>query len=256
LLTLTGPVRAEAASVFRADSPASQFYVAASAEGVVLSTIENDTYLREAYRPDLQAPDNGPAGVFTTEDALEVAAESFPTAWQLKGNSTEVIGSGSLYFVNLPHDRGVLNAFVEGRSGRVFKTFQRRPLSTMSTGNQVSDVKDGLRLRLNRTYPGGPMVVNLTRAATGQPVSANITVGLEGSESRLAGRTDASGTLWTLAPRGRYTVTAIRGNSVVFVSAPPSSIPHVPANLTNESAVAAVTPMQRTDAGRVTAAPP
>jgi hypothetical protein len=248
LLTLTGPVRQEAAKVFRGESPTTQFYVASGIESVVLATIRNDTYVREAYRPDLQTPNDSLTGSFTTEDALRVTAQSFPTAWQLKGNSTEVIGSGNLYFVNLPHERGVLNTFVEGRSGRVFKTYQRRPLSTMAAANQVTDLKDGLRLRLNRTYPGGPMRINLTTEATGQPVRANITVGLEGSESRLVGQTDADGHLWTLAPRGPYTVTAIRGNSVVFVSTPPSSIPHVPANRTNDSTAVATSSLRTTDA--------
>jgi hypothetical protein len=247
LLTLTGPVRQEAADVFRGASPATQFYVAGGVESVVLTAIRNGTYVREAYRPDLRTSNDSGPGRFTTEDALEVTAESFPTAWQLKGNSTEVIGSGNLYFVNLPHERGTLNAFIDGRTGRVFKTYQRRQLSTMTATDQVSDQKDGLRLRLNRTYPGGPMRVNLTTESTGQPVRANITVGLEGSESRLVGQTDADGHLWTLAPRGQYTVTAIRGNSVVFVSTTPSSIPHVPANRTNDSA-AATKPLRPVDA--------
>lgn len=232
LLTLTGPVRQDAAAVIRGQQPAGRFFVAAGGGGVVLSVIQNDTYVREAYRPDLRRANATSPGPFTTEDALDATARNYPTIWELKGNSTEVVGSGSLYFVSMPHERGVLHAFVDGSSGRVFKSFQRRPLSSVAVPNQVSDVKDGLRLRVNRSYPGGPMQVNLTQYATGDPVSANITVGLDGSESALVGRTDAQGRLWTLAPRGRYTVTAIRGNSVVIVSAAPSSIPHI-----NESRV-------------------
>jgi hypothetical protein len=232
LLTLTGPVRQEAAAVLRGQQPAGRFFVAAGGGGVVLSVIQNDTYVREAYRPDLRTANATSPGPFTTEDALDTTARNYPTVWGLKGNSTEVVGSGSLYFVAMPHERGVLHTFVDGSSGRVFKSFQRRPLSSIAVPNQVSDVKDGLRLRVNRSYPGGPMRVNLTQYATGDPVRANITVGLDGSESTLVGRTDANGHLWTLAPRGRYTVTAILGNSVVVVSAAPSSIPHI-----NESRV-------------------
>ena len=80
---------------------------------------------------------------------------------------------------------------------------------------------------MNRTYPGGPLRVRLTQAETGDPVDANVTIGRDGGESRLVGATGDDGELWTVSPGSRFTVTAIRGNSVVLVTISPSEPPRV-----------------------------
>ena len=224
--TFTGPVRSHVVSVVRGDAPATRFSVSSGDDSVVLTVLEGNTWVREAYRGDLRG-----TGFIEPEDAENATARSYPLIWQTKQNSTGIIGSGGTYLVRVSHRQGSLAAFVtngegDGDTARVFKEFQRRPLSSMASGEAITDVRDGLRLTVNRSHPGAPLRVRLTEAATGDPVDANITVGLEGGESDLVGATGPDGELWTLTPRGETTVTAIRGNSVVIVSFDPAPIPH------------------------------
>ncbi|MFB6129463.1 MAG: hypothetical protein ABEJ28_01415 [Salinigranum sp.] len=224
LVTFTGPVRDYALAVLRGEAPPTRFYVATESDGVVLSTIQNDTYLRESFRGSLRHPSDKR---ISPEDALNITADSYPVVWQTSQNSTEVIGSGGSYLVRIPYRGGHLSAFVDSGSERVFKEFQRRPLDRIGTRTPVSNVKDGLRLEINQTYPGAPLHVRLTDARTGAPVDANITVGLAGSDSDFVGTTGVDGSLWTLTPRGRFTVTAIKGNSVTLATLNPAPIPRV-----------------------------
>ena len=62
---------------------------------------------------------------------------------------------------------------------------------------------------------------------TERPVDANVTIGQGNRESELVGQTGPDGELWTLSPRERYTITAIRGNSVVVLSVRPATIPRI-----------------------------
>lgn len=222
--SVTGPVRSHAAAVLRGQSEPTRFYVATASESVVLATIVGDAYIREAYRGDVR---NRSAARLTPEQAFEIANQSYPTVWQLR-NDTEVLGSGDSYLVRVSYDYGDLSAFIDSGSRTVFKEFQRRPLETAGVGEPVVDSRDGLRLAVNRTTPGGPLRVELTDAATGRPVNANITIGRDGQESVLVGSTGPDGELWTVSPGKRFTVTAIRGNSVVLVTLSPTPPPRVP----------------------------
>jgi len=221
--SITGPVRAHAAAVLQGQSNPTRFYVATSADSVVLSTIVGDAYVREAYRGDVR---NRTTDRMSPEEAFDIANRSYSTIWDLR-TDTEILGSGDSYLVRVSYPGGDLSAFVDSGSRNVFKEFQRRPLADVDRGALVSDTRDGLRLQVNRTYPGGPLRVRLIEASTGDPVDANVTVGRDGGESRLVGATGDDGELWTLSPGSRFTVTAIRGNSVVLVTTSPVPSPRV-----------------------------
>lgn len=232
--SLTGPVRAEAVSVLRGESPPSRFYVATGPQSVILSTIDGDTFVREVYRGDRYR--QGGTDI-DPERALRIVAENYPVIWETRQNNTEVTGSQGNYLVTVPHARGMLFAFVDGGSEAVYKEFQRRPLATIDDFEGVSAIKDGLRLTINRSYPGAPLRIRLVDVETDRPVDANITLGQGNRESKLIGQTGSDGELWTLSPRGRYTITAIRGNSVVVLTADPAETPRIGAtsNATSNS---------------------
>jgi hypothetical protein len=221
--SVTGPVRAHAATVLQGQSAPSRFYVGTASESVVLTTIVGDAYIREAYRGDVR---NRTTSRMSPEEAFDIANRSYPTVWELR-TDTEILGSGDSYLVRVSYPRGDLSAFIDSGSRTVFKEFQRRPLSNVELGEAATDTRDGLRLNVNRTYPGGPLRVRLTQAETGDPVDANVTIGRDGGESRLVGATGDDGELWTVSPGSRFTVTAIRGNSVVLVTISPSEPPRV-----------------------------
>ncbi|WP_396610868.1 hypothetical protein ACH9L7_11640 [Haloferax sp. S1W] len=230
--TFTGPVREQAVSVLTGAETPTRFFVRTSEDGLVLSVITDDTYIREAYRSDLRNRDE--SGVTPTE-ALDKVAENYPYVWDSRAtqNGADVVGAGNSYLVRVNHDRGQLFAYVDSGSAKVFKEAQIRPLDTISNGTMATEVKDGLNLSVNRTYPGGPLRIQLTETETGDPVDANVTIGLEASrESSLLGRTGADGTIWTVSPGSRFTITVIKGNAAVVLTVSPTPVPHLLTNTT------------------------
>jgi hypothetical protein len=221
--SLTGPVRDRARAVLEGQVASSRFFMATGPDSLVLSTIINETYRREAFRGGRYtltgSTDIGP------ETALDIAAESYPTLWELRQNNTDVVGSQGNYLVRIPHKRGLLQVFVDGDSRAVYKEFQTRPLGSFENSSTKTATRDGLELSANHTYPGGPLRLQLVNTETDRPVDANVTLAQNGAESELLGRSGDDGDMWTLSPEGEYTITAIRGNSVVVLtisrSAPP-----------------------------------
>lgn len=215
----TGPVRARVAAALAGESPARRVYVAATPQGVVLSTLTDEAYLREAYRGDLRRPGEEE---LTPRDTLEAVASHYPEAWASRESATfdgGQIGRGQVEYAG-----GTLTAMVAGGNGRVFVDEHRQPLESAATSRTVVNTRDGLRLLVNRTYAGGPMRIEL-RDAGGNRVNANVTVGPEGGESASVGHTGADGVLWALPPGERFTVVAIRGQSVVFLTMDPLATP-------------------------------
>lgn len=219
--TLTGPVRSYAVKTIRGDVPAGRFYVATGPESVVLSTVTEDEYVREAYRGDRRDQDENR---ISPQDAVNATARSYPKIWRQKTDYT-VLGAGDNYLVQVPYDTGRLSAFVDSGSGEVFKEFQRRQLNRSTVNQTRTRSQNGLRLTISRSYPGSPLYVNLTDADTDEPIAANITIGPAENDSTLIGRTDANGELWTVTPDYRFTIFAIKGNSFVFITVDPTSPP-------------------------------
>ncbi|KTG29620.1 DUF7094 domain-containing protein [Haloferax profundi] len=233
--TFTGPVRAHTAEVLTGKADPTRFSVRTSQSGVVLSTVADDTYVREAYRGDLR--DRDESGVSPTE-ALETVSENYPEVWESRAtqNGADVVGAGNSYLVRINHDRGQLYAYVDSGSKNVFKESQTRPLDTLSRGVPESEIKDGINLTVYRTYPGGPLRIQLNESATGDPINANVTIGVEASrESTLLGRTGLDGAIWTVSPSSPYTITVIRGNAAVVLTVSPTPIPELATNSTGST---------------------
>lgn len=220
---LTGPVRAHARDVLQGRNATNRFFVATGPDSLVLSTITDGTYVREAFRGDRYNP--GSSTDIDPETALDIAAQSYPVLWELRQDNTDVVGSDGNYIVRIPHERGELRAFVDGESRSVYKEFQTRSLASFEHTKTTTATRDGFELSANYTYPGGPVQLRLIHAESETPVDANVTLSENGQESELLGRSGIGGTLWTLSPQGEYTITAIRGNDVVVLTIPPIDPP-------------------------------
>ncbi|MFC6990129.1 hypothetical protein ACFQJD_18070 [Haloplanus sp. GCM10025708] len=195
-----------------------------------MSAVVGDTYVREAFRGEFR---DGTAGPIGYEQAVRIAADSYPVIWNLTRSSTQVVGSGQTYYVHVSHERGELAAFIDPATRSVFRESQWRPLETMALRPGATNAKDGLRLTVNATYPGGPVRIRLVDAATGDPADANVTVAPAEQDGGLVGRTGGDGDLWTLTPGSEFTVTATRGDSAVRVTVSPGDRPRVhPVNAT------------------------
>ncbi|REA02053.1 hypothetical protein DEQ92_14210 [Haloferax sp. Atlit-6N] len=230
LNTLTSPVREHAQAVLTGRADPSQFSIRTSQSAIVMTTIANQTYLREAYRLDLRARDANGLTANEVEGLLMLVGENYPSLLEngTVDTNADIIGAGSSYVVNVNHDRGELAAYVDTGSRKVFKETQRRPLETITYPQRVTRVKDGLQLTVFRSYPGGPVRIQLNESDTETPVDANVTVGVAtGRESQYLGRTGADGTLWMLSPSAGYTITVIKGNAAVIVQTTPTDTPEI-----------------------------
>lgn len=251
--TFTGPVRAHASDVLSGAAEPTRFSVRTSQSGVVLSSIADDTYIREAYRSDLRNRDK--SGVSPTQ-ALETVSENYPVVWENRAtqNGADVVGAGNSYLVRINHDRGQLYAYVDSGSQRVFKESQTRPLDRVSNGTPATEIKDGLELTVYRTYPGGPLRIQLNESATSEPIDANVTLGVEANqESELLGRTGSDGTIWTVSPSSTYTITVIRGNAAVVLTTDPTPIPGLATNTTETNTTETALPPTQSPATETTA---
>lgn len=206
LRVLDGPVRQRVAAAMSGHAPPTRVYVETGPQGVVLATIDDGTYVREGYRGAVR--DDGSATI-DPEDALNVTARSYPEIWRTRTTQGAVIGPGSIYVTTVDHERGELTAFVDADSKQVFKEYQRRPLSSFVNRSSAVTVRSGLRLAVNRTYPGGPLRINVTDLETGEPVNATIIINVGPTRTLYVGPAGDDGTAWALSPRGSYEVTAV-----------------------------------------------
>ena len=196
-----------------------QVYVETSQDGLVLATVDDDTYYREALLPgERNATGNGLNGI---TDALDRVSDRYPWAWN-NSVSTDSSGDrrGGIYRFGLFHGYGQLTTFLDRDSGRVFAEQQQTNLLDVPTAEPVNNTDGNLRLTVNRTHPTGPLELSLS-TPDGEPVDGRVAVGNQSLE-----RTGPDGTLWTVAPRGEFTVVARANDEAVRVATnatPPSN---------------------------------
>mgnify|MGYP000137834299 CR=1 FL=1 len=239
LSAFRGPVRAHAAAVLRGEVEPHRFYLATGPRSVTVSTVVDDTYLREAYRGDLR---NGAGNAIELEVALDIVSTSYPVIWNTTREQTQVFGGGETYPVRIAHSRGDLTAFVDSDARVVYAEHQRRPLASMVADQRAEGTGDEVRLVVNQTYPGGPAQIRAVDTLTGDPIDATVSLAIETGDTTRLGTTGDDGVLWTLSPYRRYTVSvAAQGESVEAVVDPGS-----PPRVDREP---------RTDDGNATATP-
>jgi hypothetical protein len=193
-LAKIGPTRSQRLDVLKV-------YVETSRTGVVLATVDDGQYYREAsLSGERNATGSGLSGSTAVLDYLN---ERYPWASNNSGY-TEVSGDRrtGVSRVTLFHNHGRLTVFVNQSSGRVFGEHQRKALSAMPTTDPVTATKNRLRLRVNRTRSTGPLEISLATPA-GEPIDGNVTI-----NGRGVGRTGTDGQLWTIAPHGTVTIRA------------------------------------------------
>lgn len=197
LAMVEGPVRERVASVVHGERDSVRVHVTLG-NGVMLSTIDGDQYVRETVRPDNTDDELG--GTFS--EAPGIVQAQYP--W-LTNHSTspsiETRGSYAFYHTaNYGH--GQITAYIDTTTERVYVERHQQTLPQLPTTVEASTTANNTTLTASRTYAGGPLLVRAANA-TGVPVDANVSVNGE-----PAGTTGLDGRLWVLSPAGDYTVTA------------------------------------------------
>lgn len=219
-----GPVRERAIAAIRGTEPATRFFVTTGPEGYELSTIDDGVYKREAFRGAVRSGDASATIDPTT--AINITKRSYPHI--APSGSTSASVSGMTSIVTVTNEKTTLTAFIDSGEERVFKEYQSIPLATYYSDASDTNVLNGLRITVNRTYPGGPMRINVTDAETGEPVNLTVTLSKGPTEGVKIGRTGDDGTIWTLSPRGTFTITAVgEDTAATFIETNSTDAPEI-----------------------------
>jgi hypothetical protein len=209
LRSFDGPVRERIAAAVEGETTETRVYVATTSKGVALTTIVNDTYVREVYRGFLW--EQGGEGI-SGSDVSNVTARSYPEIWEAR-NRTSGVGSNSTFIFSVRHAGGALEAHIRGDNRRVFKEVQRIPLERFPLRPATKKQLGGLTLLVNRTYAGGPLRIKVIDTKTQNPLNVSVSLSrIGGLGSTPIGSTGEDGVIWTLAPGGQtsgYAITAV-----------------------------------------------
>jgi hypothetical protein len=122
-----------------------------------------------------------------------------------------------IYGIEYNHPHGTtrnddLTMYYDAGTQRVFREIQFKNVETIPIDGPTTQTEEGLQLQVFTTRGGGPLLVNVTDASTGNPVDATIRVNGQG-----VGSTMFDGRLWTVAPRDTFEVEAAVGSRNVTV---------------------------------------
>lgn len=222
LVGLAGPVRGLVRGVMTGSVDRVRVFVAAGSDGVVLAAVNPNRgiYLREAFVASARAPRAPDQYDHQPGQAFSRVGELYPWTFNnSQGLSLQpILPDSGVYRIRLRYDHGRVLAYLDGGSDQVFYESQRKTLSEVPTHGTTTVTDGGIELVVNRTRPGGPVQVRVREDLTGTPVDAAVTI-----DGVSVGRTGADGTLWTVTPPSRFTVTAATtgGNASVTVSPSP-----------------------------------
>jgi hypothetical protein len=207
LVPVRGRVRAHVGRVMDGSHNSTSVYVLTSQQGLVLGTVDDRTFFREAYLADSRrpgAPDQFEDGELRRISvANQRAAELYPWTYSIPPPpSVRAFGDSSVYNVSDTHPHGELVAYLDGATEDAYREFQIKRLATLPTRN-ITASNGTLRLRVDRTHATGPMRLSVLRAATDRPVDATVTV-----NGQTVGTTGSDGQLWTVAPHDAVRIEA------------------------------------------------
>ena len=208
-----GPVRDHALSAARGEIAASEIHVESSEGAVVLATIADGQYVREAFRTDRW--DRG-GGEISNDAAINATTNAYPETAALR--EPDAFGAGSVQRITIPHEFGTLRAFVSGGTERVFVEHQRIDLETFPDTETDSGSGDGFNVTVERTYPGGPVAVTVLDDEDREPIDGvTVTKTVGDGDSQPIGTTNADGVVRTLSPADTYRITVVDEPRVVVV---------------------------------------
>jgi hypothetical protein len=226
-VSLRGSVRDRTARTLFGDDSSIAVFVSAADNGVILSSINDGTYVREITRQDHRDIENG--GQLSQSEGVDIAKSTYPWAAQNSRRTSWSGPAGAGYHqYNIEHIHGDVRSFIDVSSHSIFDANQRVYLtdaaaneatatrnletSTRPKGPGATANESGLLLTVNRSYAGGPIYVALQDNETGDYVEGTVAVNGE-----TVGETSADGGLWTLSPAGSFNVSASSGLDVVTV---------------------------------------
>jgi len=191
LIPFEGPVRGHLIDVTRGESQIGSIYIAASERGMVLATIKNGKYLREAYVWDQESLSGG----ISLDEAISRTATLYPIAYNPEvSQQTGIMGKGRGYQIEIGFESGSLTSYLDGGTRNVFYEIQERKLGVVESKSKVEFRGDGTKVVIERGFVGGPLKVEVYDDSTGNTAPAMMLIGTSREEKINRGGT------WILAP--------------------------------------------------------
>lgn len=191
-------------------------YLQSGDSGLVLATIDDSTFKREATIRSERNLDGQDQFVETGEDefqwgmgnAFPRSNELYPWAFDRDNLIQHDIGRADssihsqVYKITAHHLHGELSVYLDGGTTNVFHEAQTKPLSLLPVTETVSNSTDEYTLELELTDRAGPMLAAVVDD-DGTPITdASVTV-----DGQHVGTTDESGQLWIVRPHGPFEVS-------------------------------------------------
>jgi hypothetical protein len=207
LVALRGPVRDRVQAQLVGADTGGAIYVLAGQEGVVLATVADGRYVREATDPTASQPGQ-PDGFAAADRPLFAVLERTVALYPWAGNNTlrssnTGFGNSSLYQSRIVHPQGNLTAYLDGTTTDVAREVQFKRLETVPRPTTLRNETDRLRLTVNTTHPTGPAHVTVEDATTGGAVDAQVRI-----NGNPVGRTGLDGQVWVVQPDRTMDVNA------------------------------------------------
>ncbi|MFC6726520.1 hypothetical protein ACFQE1_19560, partial [Halobium palmae] len=214
LQTLRGPVRDRVAATLRGDAPPTRVYVQTADRGVVLSSIVGGEYVREVYDGTRRATNR--ENKIPVDRVSEVLQRSYPIVYQRSNGRLSTLQNqvreGSMFAAQMRFRDGSLVAYIDRGNAKVFREEQHLRLNRSPPTTPRVVTQSNLELTVYPSYPGGPTMVEVVDARTGDPVSGakvTLTSLSGGGRTNLVGQTGRQGRLWAVMPNETVRVNVI-----------------------------------------------
>lgn len=219
LRTLDGPVREHAADIYTSERSPGHVFIQSGNGSIIISSLTEDKYIREVYYSSNRENEQTQ---ISSGRALEVAAETYPLFWN-RSDSRGSTSLGAIAFVSLEDaDSGSIETFIDGTTEKRYVEYKEISLNQFKPAQRTTQVQNGLRVTVERSYVGGPLRTSVVDEDTGQPINATVQIGQNGQESRRIGSTDRDKPVWALTPDDQFQITAItEDNSAAIVEITP-----------------------------------
>ena len=219
LLPVEGKIRnVELQSAVQGSTQSPPLYVETGDQGIVLATIVNNNYAREAFNSTAFDPE-GQSNLTIYRDALDRMSVLYPWAMDPANRNgaprVDTLWNTSVFSVTTQHRHGSLNVFLDASTTNVFREDQTRDLDNVPSVTVATNTSVIVELSVNTTHETGPLRVDLTRPGTTNPVEGDVYV-----DGTFVGTTGADGTLWTIDTRGETTVRVETDDGVLSARIP------------------------------------
>ncbi|ELY92831.1 hypothetical protein C483_06777 [Natrialba hulunbeirensis JCM 10989] len=199
----TTPIRetiASASEVSDSSTPY-EFRVQTAENGYRLSALDGDTYRTETVRFDNR--DAGAPNQYESIDQMiDDIAQQYPWAHDHGSPHYQDNSLENLYWVDLPHDTGQLDIYVDAGTGDVYRESQVVSVSSLPAVETETKSTGSIERTFNKTPAIGPTELTVTEDGSDEPLQA--TIRIDGQE---IGETDENGSITYLPPADTYNLT-------------------------------------------------